>query len=76
MHVLFLELGVGANTPGIIKYPFWEMTAANPRAVYVCINYGEAVCPERIAKQSVCIDADIGKVLSKISECPDFSSGS
>lgn len=66
LHILFLELGVGANTPGIIKYPFWQMTAENPKAVYACINYGEAVCPEQIAKQSICIDADIGKVLSKI----------
>ncbi|MCM1499274.1 MAG: Sir2 silent information regulator family NAD-dependent deacetylase [Clostridium sp.] len=65
LHILFLELGVGANTPGIIKYPFWKMTAENPKAVYACINYGEAVCPEQIEKQSICIDADIGKVLSE-----------
>ncbi len=65
LHILFLELGVGANTPGIIKYPFWQMTAENPKAVYACINYGEAVCPEQIEKQSVCIDADIGRVLSE-----------
>lgn len=35
------------NTPVIIKYPFWQMTAANPKAMYVCINYGEAVCHSR-----------------------------
>ncbi|MCM1246319.1 MAG: Sir2 silent information regulator family NAD-dependent deacetylase [Roseburia sp.] len=64
LHILFLELGVGANTPGIIKYPFWQMTAANPRAVYACINYGEAFCPKEIEKQSLCVDVDIGKVLS------------
>lgn len=62
--VLFLELGVGYNTPGIIKYPFWQMTMKNPRAIYVCINYGEAVCPKEIEAQSICIDGDIGKVLS------------
>ena len=62
--ILFLELGVGYNTPVIIKYPFWQMTAKNPNAVYACINYGEAVCPNEIEKQTICIDGDIGKILS------------
>ena len=65
-RVLYLELGVGYNTPGIIKYPFWRMTAQNPRAAYVCINYGEAVCPTEIEEQAICIDADIAKVISEI----------
>lgn len=64
--VLFLELGVGYNTPGIIKYPFWQMTAGNSKAVYACINYGEAVCPHEIEKQSICIDGDVGWVLRQI----------
>ena len=63
MHVLYLELGVGANTPVIIKYPFWQKTAENEKAVYACINYGEAFCPETITKRSICIDDDIGDVL-------------
>ena len=62
-QILFLELGVGYNTPAIIKYPFWRMTAQNPRATYVCINEGQAVCPTDIINQSICIDGDIGKVL-------------
>ena len=65
-RILFLELGVGYNTPVIIKYPFWRMTAQNPNAVYACINYGEAVCPREIAQRSICIDADIGEIVSKI----------
>lgn len=64
--ILFLELGVGYNTPGIIRYPFWQMTAENPGAWYVCVNYGEAVCPKEIEGQSVCIDRDIGEVLSQL----------
>ena len=64
MSVLFLELGVGYNTPGIIKYPFWQITAQNPKATYACINYGEAVCTQEIKKQSICIDGDIGEVLN------------
>ena len=64
--ILFLELGVGYNTPGIIKYPFWQMTAKNPDATYACVNCGEAVCPEDIRKQSICIDGDIGQVIEEL----------
>ncbi len=62
-RILFLELGVGYNTPVIIKYPFWQMTQKNPRAIYACINEGEAACPQEIGKQAICINADIGKAL-------------
>ena len=64
--ILFLELGVGYNTPVIIKYPFWRMTAKNPKATYTCINYGEAACPEEIQERSICVDSDIGKALAEI----------
>ena len=66
LHVLYLELGVGANTPVIVKYPFWQMTMANDKAVYVCLNYGEAFCPGEIEDRSICIDGDIGEVLKKL----------
>lgn len=66
LQVLYLELGVGYNTPGIIKYPFWQMTLQNPKAAYVCINYGEAACPGEIARQSICLDGDVGEVLGRI----------
>ncbi len=65
-RILFLELGVGYNTPVIIKYPFWRMTAQNKAATYACINYGEAICPTEIEKQSICIDDDISKVLTAV----------
>lgn len=66
LHILFLELGVGANTPVIIKYPFWQMTAKNHKAFYACVNYGESFCPREIVKQSICINEDIGKVIESI----------
>ncbi len=66
LQILFLELGVGANTPAIIKYPFWKMTAENSKATYVCINYGEAVCPNEIVEQSICLNEDIAKVIHDI----------
>ena len=64
--MLFLELGVGFNTPGIIKYPFWQMTYQNPEATYACINYGDAAAPGEIAERSICIDGDIGEVLKEL----------
>ena len=64
--ILFLELGVGYNTPGIIKYPFWQMTARNPQAMYACLNYDEAFAPDEIRKQSVCISGDIGETLFQL----------
>lgn len=66
--ILFLELGVGYNTPVIIKYPFWQMTAKNPNAIYACINQGQAVCPQEIQQQSICINADIGSALRGLSQ--------
>ena len=65
-RVLYLELGVGYNTPGIIKYPFWRMTARNKAAAYACINAGEALCPAEIESRSVCIDGDIGAALNDL----------
>ena len=65
-HILLLELGVGYNTPVIIKFPFWQMTKQNPKAVYACINTGDAVCPRDIEKQAICIDADIAEALLKL----------
>ena len=62
-HVLFLELGVGANTPVIIKYPFWAMTLENEKAVYACLNFSEAFCPKQIVEQSICIDGDAGELI-------------
>lgn len=67
MRVLYLELGVGGNTPIIIKYPFWQMTAKNPRAVYACVNLGEAVAPAEIHRQSILIDSDAGRVIDALS---------
>ena len=65
-HVLFLEIGVGGNTPMIIKYPFWAMTAENPNTVYACLNYDEAKCPVQIRTRSICLDGDSGEVIQAL----------
>lgn len=61
--LLYLELGVGYNTPVIIKYPFWQYTAENENATYACINFGDASVPKEIANRAICIDEDIRKVI-------------
>ena len=68
LNILFLELGVGCNTPGIIKYPFLRMTARNPQAAYACINKGQAITLQELADRSICIDGDIGGVLEALLE--------
>ncbi len=66
-RILYLELGVGINTPGIIKYPFWQMTYDNPIASYVCINLSDTYVPAEIREQSICMDGDIGDILKRLS---------
>ena len=63
-----MEIGVGANTPVIVKYPFWQMTYNNQNAVYACLNYNEAFCPREIEKQSIVIDGDSGEVIEELLE--------
>ena len=65
-RMLFLELGVGSNTPVIIKYPFWQMTAQNPEATYACLNLSEAVSPREISHRAICLDGDIGQRLEEL----------
>ena len=67
-RMLFLELGVGYNTPGIIKYPFWRMTARNPKATYACINLGEVGAPPEIEDRSILLSEDIGAALQALRE--------
>ena len=66
MKVLFLELAVGYNTPTIVKYSFWRMAHDWKDATYACLNYGEAYAPDEIRKKSICINGDIGEILSQI----------
>ena len=65
-HIPFWELGVGENTPGIIKYPFWRITYQNSRAVFACVNLSQAFCPREIQEQAICIDGDTGTELKKL----------
>ena len=56
------------NTPVIIKYPFLKYTLENPDAFYACVNFGQAYATREIAKRSICVDADIGRILSELDQ--------
>ena len=66
LRVVFLELGVGGNTPVIIKYPFRMYTLNNPNALCICVNFQEAFAPKEIISRSICINSDIGGFLQNI----------
>ena len=67
-RILFWELGTGMNTPGIIKYSFWKMTAQQPQAKYACANLGEAFAPKELEERAICINEDIDAVLNRLAE--------
>lgn len=68
-RVVLLEIGVGGNTPVIIKYPFWQMAAQNPQAFYAQVNYGEVIAPEAIADRTMLLDGDAAQVLAALKAC-------
>ena len=72
-RLLLLELGAGMNTPAIIKYSFWRMAYREPRAVYLCINRGEAFAPRELEKKTICISADIGDILKEAADAQRVS---
>lgn len=67
-QILYLELGVGGNTPVIIKYPFWNYVHQNKKAIYASINLNEVCCPQNIQKQSLLIQADIHDTMKHLWE--------
>lgn len=67
-RILYWELGVGMNTPGIIKFPFWRMTAENPAAVFATVNQEESYVPEEIESRSISVKGDIREVLTLLAE--------
>ena len=66
--IIYLELGVGMNTPGIIKYPFWNLTAANPKAKFITIDAQNIIYPEQISDQAIGIKGNINDVLKKLAK--------
>ena len=65
-RVVFLEIGVGYNTPGIIKYSFWQQVYQNENAVYACLNLTEEPVPREIKEQSIVISGDSAQVIQEL----------
>lgn len=65
-RVLYLELGVGFNTPVIIKFPFWQLTERNPKATYACVTIGDSIAPTEIADRSILLDGGIQQVTAAL----------
>lgn len=66
LNIVFIELGIGYNTPVIIKYPFWQMTDKWQHAHYICLNYGQAYAPDEIKDKSVCVNKDIDEIIRRL----------
>ena len=67
-RVLYLEIGVGWNTPGIIKYNFWNLAYRNEKAVYACLNYDDARLPKELAQRGIGIEGDSARVIQALGE--------
>ena len=71
-RTLFLELGVGGNTPGIIKYPFWNLVHQNKNAFYVSLNMEKEEIPIEIKARSVLIKGDIFRTIGNLDGMIEF----
>lgn len=65
-RVVFLELGVGNNTPGIIKFPFWQMCYEWKTTGYISISLDKQRIPEEIKSKSIIIQKDIHEAIHDI----------
>ena len=65
-HTVLLELGVGFNTPTIIRFPFEKMMRENTKLNLIRLNKEEAVVPESFGKRAVGINADIAGVVEDV----------
>ena len=67
-RLLYLEIGVGWNTPGIIKYNFWHGANDNPNATYACLNFDDARIPGELAGRGIGITGDSARIIEALLE--------
>lgn len=65
-NLLLLELGVGFNTPTIIRFPFEKLVKENKQVNLIRLNLNEAVIPESIEQQAVGINKDIKQTIKDL----------
>lgn len=64
--LLLLEIGVGGNTPAIVKFPFWREAAQHRQFRYIQINQGEVLAPAELGERALLIDGDAGAALQEL----------
>ena len=64
--LVLLELGVGFNTPTIIRFPFEKLTREHDNITLVRLNLDQAVLPESIGNRAIGINADMAGSISDI----------
>ena len=69
-RVLYLEIGVGWNTPGIIKFNFWSRANENPNATYACLNFGDVRIPAELEGRAIGIGGDSARVIAMLARRP------
>lgn len=57
--IVYFEIGVGDNTPAIIKYPFYRLTAKNSKATYIYANLKRSNPPMEIEGQTIALLGDL-----------------
>lgn len=65
-NIVFLELGVGYNTPTIIRWPFEKMALKLPNATLIRINRRRADIPKQLAERGISLCEDIQTALNAI----------
>lgn len=65
-NLLLMEIGVGYNTPIIIKYPFEKTTCSDDKTYLIRINKDYAFCPKEIENKTVLFDEDVKSVLESL----------
>jgi NAD-dependent SIR2 family protein deacetylase len=62
-RLVLLELGVGFNTPGIIRWPFEAITARHPHASLLRVNVDAIPLPAEIQHRSIAFAEGASKLL-------------
>ena len=67
-NVVLLEIGVGFNTPGIIRFPFEQMTANNVKTTLIRINKDYPLPMLEIRNRTISFDEDTNKIIEDLNE--------
>ena len=65
-NLLLLEIGVGFNTPGIIRFPFEQMVYNNINTNLVRINKDYAFTNKEIKNKTILFDEDVNTIIEDL----------